>query len=99
MPRTGGGGMTRTLPPATTPKDWRNSWAITSAALRSPNGFKGMNIAPALGAVEKVAPSRPAKATVAWVDGFFIAIALTRSMISEVRWSDEPGGSWMTAIR
>ena len=74
--------------------------AIFSARLsRSPLSFSGTNIAAALGAVVKVAPSNPAKATVRACPGFFSAIACACRKTSSVRSSEEPGGSWMTPIR
>jgi len=50
------------------------------------------DIAAAFGAVVNVAPSKPAKATVARAPGFFSAIACARLNTSSVRCNEAPGG-------
>ena len=54
--------MTSSKPSVIDANDCRNWLATTSEPGRSLLGFKETNIAAALGAVENVAPSRPAKA-------------------------------------
>ena len=92
MPRTGGGGTMKITPAVIEESARCSSAAILSADSRSPRSFNGTNIAAAFGALVKVAPSNPAKATVAAAPGFFSAIRCACRRISSVRWSDAPGG-------
>jgi len=66
---------------------------------RSPNGFRGANTTPALGALVKVAPSNPANATACATPGressSSEALRTTRSVRSRLA----PGGSDMAAIK
>ena len=57
-------------------------------------------IAPALGALVKVAPSKPAKPRgVGTSRRTESAILVASRTTSSVRSSEEPGGSWITVIR
>jgi len=99
MPRTGGGGTMKMVPAVMEESACCNSAVIFSAVSRSPLSFSGTNIAAEFGAVVKVAPSKPAKATVARAPGFFSAIACACRRISSVRWSEVPGGICITPMR
>ncbi len=99
IPRTGGGGMTSSNPALSGASACRISLAIASAVPRSACGLSVMNIAPPLEAVEKVAPSSPANATVSCTAGFLCAMSAARRISSVVRWSDAPGGNCAATIR
>ena len=74
--------------------------AVKPFGSRSSKGSKAEKIAPALEALVKVAPSKPAKGTACSTpsvseDDACVACFTTAS----VRASEAPGGSWMTVIR
>ena len=99
MPRTGGGATTRMLPAVIVPSDARSWLATVSPLARWPFGLSATNMAAALGALEKVAPSKPAKATVSAVAGLASAILCAWPSTSVVRCSEAPGGICTTPIR
>ena len=72
---------------------------MSPLAARSAKGASGVKIAPALGALVKVAPSKPANGTACTTPGVSSAIAAARRTTASVRASEAPGGSWITVIR
>ncbi len=56
-------------------------------------------MAPALGALVKVAPSKPAKPAVWAVPSTESASLVTSRTTLSVRSMEEPGGSWIAVIR
>ena len=103
MPGTEGGSSTKLNASSSCASCSRTSAAILAdvspLATRSANGRNGMKITPALGALVKVPPSKPAKATEFCTPGCCRMIAEARRITASVRASDAPGGSWNTAIR
>ena len=73
--------------------------AVSPCGTRSSNGFSGTKITPALGALVKVAPSKPVNATEFCTPGRGRMISEARRITASVRASDAPGGNWNAAIR
>ena len=72
---------------------------IDAFAGRSRKSESVTKATPALGANVKVAPSRPAKATACATPGRDSRMSVAFRMTASVRGSDEPGGSWNTAMK
>ena len=66
---------------------------------RFSNGSSITNIAPAFGALVKVAPEKPTMLTACATPGIFSAMSTARLITSSVRSSEAPGGSCATTIR
>ena len=66
---------------------------------RSSKGRRGEKMAPALDALVKVAPSKPAKATACCTPGVARIASVARRITASVRASEEPGGSATTVMR
>ncbi len=66
---------------------------------RSSNGFNVTKITPALGAVVKVAPSKPANATACSTPGRVSSISVAFRTTSSVRASVDPGGNEIAAMK
>ncbi len=73
--------------------DCRGSFA------RSSNGSSVTKIAPAFGALVKVAPEKPTMFTACAMPGIFSAISTARRLTSSVRASDAAGGNCVMMIR
>ena len=103
MPRTGGGEMVMMKASWIRASRLRRSARMRSAlsplATRSWNGASGEKIAPAFGALVKVAPSNPANGTACATPGVSRRILAARRTTASVRASEAPGGSWITVIR
>ncbi len=103
MPRTGGG-ATEMMKASWMPANCVFNVLISACALwpfaaRCLKSSKGVNTTAALGAVVKVAPSRPTMGTAWAMPGVDRTIFVTLRATSSVRASEAPGGSWMMLIR
>ena len=72
---------------------------VAVARPRSSNGLRVTKITPALGALVKVAPSKPAKVTVCAAPAAQRMIAEALRITASVRSSVAPGGSWIAVMR
>ena len=101
-PRTGGGGSAMMKASSMTDRFWIMLRMTTSTvspwAARSRNGVKRVKIAPALGALVKVAPENPENATALHTPGVFKRISVARRMTASVRASEAPSGSCTTTM-
>ena len=102
-PGTGGGGMAM-MKASSMPDSFRRMSAritgmVSPLATRSSNGARPAKIAPALEALVKVAPSKPAKATSCSTPGTVLRISLAWRITLSVRSSEAPGGSCTTVMR
>ena len=102
MPWTGGGAMTSTLPPVIAPSAADAArlhiWSARTCARRAASARRRST--PALGALVKVAPSRPANPTAVCTRRVAACAIVDRlRTTASVRCSEAPGGSWTTPIR
>ena len=104
IPATGGGAMTR-ISASWITENLPNSEPMMAAEdccgslARSAHGSSTRKIAPAFGALVKVAPEKPTMFTACATPGVLSAISTARCCTSSVRESEAPGGSWTTTIR
>ena len=72
---------------------------VMPAATRSSNGLRVTKMAPALGALVSVAPSRPAKPAVWAVPSTERASLVASRTTLSVRSIEAPGGSWIAVMK
>ena len=103
MPLTGGGASTITKASCTADSRCRSEARISGALWCCPsrcsNVFSPEKMVPALDALVRLAPSRPANTTALRTPGVSRMIRVTSRTTASVRVSDAPGGSCITVIR
>ena len=105
MPCTGGGATTKICAswidgqPAVQLLDDAVGRQLRDRGRASGMSSSTTKIAPALGALVKVAPEKPTMFTALETPGVFSAISTARRLTSSVRASAEPGGNCVTMIR
>ena len=102
MPGTEGGSSTNTKASRSENILPRSSARILSfgrSRRARSNGFRVTKITPVLGALVKVAPSKPTNATACYTPGVAMIISEAWRTSLSARSSVEPGGSCMAAIR
>ena len=66
---------------------------------RSSKDCRPVKTTPVFGALVKVAPSKPTKATASLMPGVARMVSEARRMTASVRLRLEPGGSWKAAMK
>ena len=72
---------------------------VRPSRARSSNGFRPAKTTPVLGALVKVAPSKPTKATASFTPGVAMIASEARRTTASVRLRLAPGGSWKATMK
>ena len=104
MPCTGGGSttiMNASWIAASLPNSapWMAAAVLLGSPVRDAYGSRMTNMAPAFGALVKVAPEKPTMLTTLPTPGVLRTSSAARFIAVSVRSSDAPGGNWAATIR